>query len=273
MMSARSAATPVASCRPGAAAGALPTSAPLRPGCGLACCPSGPSEATAPSPAWAPPEETPSLGTARDGGAASCLYMAPALDSVKRHLGDAFPSGGSSASASAAPKKQRSKLIGTQPPLSASGAELLVPKLLGAAASLPVHGRDDDPVDERLKPHIEARLPSLSLTDGGAPPSVLDGLPELEGLNLPTATATRMQERRAWLQRLLLDELARAQRAASTGAASAFELACGLQPSEPLPPRAAAAMFSATLHKFEVERDALVNAERIEIEALQAAAC
>lgn len=234
-----------------------------------------------PSPAWMPPEETPVLGTARDGPYSSSIYMAPGLDSVKRHLDVAWSSSSSSEHSAPAPKKQRSKtgLATPQPaePDPYEGEELLAPKVANAAARLPVHskeGEHDDPSASSSDPsrsHMDAKLPSLSIDpDSGAPPSLLEGLPPLQLLNLPPSAAARMQARREWLQQLLGEEMERAQRAATTGQISAFEAACGVPAAEPLPPKRAAAMMSATLHKFEEERAELIRCELIEIQALQA---
>ena len=121
------------------------------------------------------------------------------------------------------------------------------------------------------KPHMDAKLPSLAIDpESGAPPSLLEGLPPLEWLNLPPVAAAHMQTRREWLQHLLTDEVERASRAATTGEVSAFEAARGVCTAEPLPPKRAAAMMAATLHKFEEERAELVRCELIEIQALQA---
>ena len=286
-------ATPTATCRsvPIAAAATIaskpaPRSAsvgPMRPPSEPTPAPATAAAVERPSPAWMPPDETPVLGTARDGPYTSSIYMAPGLDSVKRHLDVAWSGSSSSEHAAPAPKKQRSKTGLTTPQLAEpdpyEGEELLAPKVASAAARLPVHGKDQDDADKDAssasscwsKPHMDAKLPSLAIDpESGAPPSLLEGLPPLEWLNLPPGAAAHMQTRREWLQHLLTDEVERASRAATTGEVSAFEAACGVCTAEPLPPKRAAAMMAATLHKFEEERAELVRCELIEIQALQA---
>lgn len=282
-------ATPAASCRSAQANGTSATAATTtKPAAPASASLRRPPEPKAPageeqaSPGRMGSEETPVLGTAREGLYSSSVYMAPGLESVKRHLDVAWSGG---PSAGTAHKKQRSKTnLSSQPPQPPpapdpyEGQELLAPKIASAAAQLSLRGTPvDADVDPSVplnwsRPHIDAKLPPLSVDENGGAPSLLEGLPPLQLLNLPPAAAARMLSRREWLQQLLAEEVDRANRAATTGGVSAFEAACGVKPEEPLPPKRAAALMAATLFKFEEERAELVRCELIEIEALQALA-
>ena len=139
--------------------------------------------------------------------------MAPGLESVKRHLDVAWSGG---PSAGTAHKKQRSKTnLSSQPPQPPpapdpyEGQELLAPKIASAAAQLSLRGTPvDADVDPSVplnwsRPHIDAKLPPLSVDENGGAPSLLEGLPPLQLLNLPLPPP-RMGSRREWLQQLLL---------------------------------------------------------------------
>ena len=98
-----------------------------------------------------------------------------------------------------------------------------------------------------------------------------DTMPDLDlvPFGLPMSTLTRMHERRDWLHRLRELELARARRVAD-GERSAFEVACGVPASAPLTVRQSNESLSAVRSKFEDEAVTLRQAERAEIDTLQA---
>lgn len=200
--------------------------------------------------------------------------MAPGLDSVKRHLdGGVFPASSSSDVPASAPKKSRSKLASAAASAAMAAPQSALTARVGAAAAkLPVRSDLEGSSDDQAisKAHAEAQLPPLTLDGPNGVPNLLESLPPLSWLNLPTDAQVRMKSRREWLQRLMQDELARTQREATTGAASAFESACGVPQSEPLPPPVAANRLAATVRKFEQERGQLVRTELLEIEALRA---
>ena len=102
-------------------------------------------------------------------------------------------------------------------------------------------------------------------------------VPDLRQLGLPASVYTRMESRRAWLSHLMQCELDRAARAADDTNHDVFEAACGVIPADepapppaPVPPSGADATIAALHAKFAAQRSALVQEERLEIDALHA---
>ena len=96
-----------------------------------------------------------------------------------------------------------------------------------------------------------------------------DGLPELAPFGMPASALVRMHTRREWLRQLCELEIGRAYRLAD-GEPSAFESACGLPRAAPLSVRTTHETVAAVRAKFDEERTALQQAERMEIDVMQA---
>ena len=200
---------------------------------------------------------TPSNVTGEMGrGLASYIdVVGGGLGSVKRDLNDEIVVPGSASSAGGLPPAPKRRQF--------SRSELgeLGLRVHGAAHHLP---RDEQPGGAAA--YAVSLLPSLELKDGGMAPSLFEGLPSLDRLRLPPVVESRLLSQRAWLQRLLEDELHRAQR----GGYSSLEAACGVPPPTSPPPNTMMAV-AAVLLKFEAERGQLLSNELLEIGSLQAA--
>ena len=235
-------------------------------------------------------EETPSMGTARD---TSGIYTAPVLDSVKRDLDGAFPAGSAAAAAAASNKRQqraqsrRQQLDESEPALDQAEIETNYAALVKASrCGLPRYDDDGEEDAETDHAYQQSMLPSLTpqklliqaalteasvllphitLDEKGKAPNLLSGLPPLQALRLPPPIESRMLSRRAWLQSLLQDELAREARFRS-GHLSAFDLATGVTVHAAETPDSRA---QSVLTKFHTFRSNLLREELLEIETLQ----
>jgi hypothetical protein len=159
---------------------------------------------------------------AATGQGASLLCALTGLASVKRDLDDAFPGSADSApSDSPLAAAPRAPLTDGKPAAARAAhveAGTIGLRLAGVSAKMARHQR----------PRAAAAgqwlsLPCLELQKSGGSPDLFAALPPLVGLGLPAPVSSRMFFRRAWLQRLLEDELGRVERAVR-GELSALEV-------------------------------------------------